>query len=55
MNTLYVTSVKDLDFTPSNECIEIGFYTIEEARNLETYPNVQEFLKLYNPRNHGNP
>lgn len=54
VNALYVTSVKDLNFIPSDECIEIGFYDIEEAKSLETYPNVQEFLSLYNPNNHGN-
>ena len=53
-NVFYETKVKNLDFTPSSECIEIGFYDIEEAKSLETYSNVQEFLKLYNPDNHGN-
>jgi hypothetical protein len=37
--------VKDFDFTPSDECTEIGFFTLEEAKKLETYPNIQEFLE----------
>lgn len=45
-NIFYETKVKNLNFTPSNECIEIGFYDIEEVRNLETYPNVQEFIRI---------
>ena len=51
-NVLYGTKLKDFDFTPSEECREIWFFTLEEAKKLETYPNIQEFLKLYNPKNH---
>lgn len=51
-NVLFETTLKNLDFTPSEECVEIWFFTLEEARKLETYPNIQEFLKLYNPTNH---
>lgn len=53
-NIFYKTTVENLIFTPSNECVEIGFFTIETARHQDTYPNVQEFLKYYNPNNHGN-
>ena len=53
-NIFYETKVRNLDFTQSNECVEIGFYTAEEARKLDIYPNVKEFLNHYNPNNHGN-
>jgi 8-oxo-dGTP diphosphatase len=51
-NALYKTKVKNYDFTPSEECIELGFFTLEEAKQLDTYPNIQEFLKHYNSENH---
>jgi 8-oxo-dGTP diphosphatase len=51
-NALYETKVKDYNFKPSEECIEIWFFTIEEASKLKTFPNIQEFLKHYNPKNH---
>ena len=51
-NVLYETIVEDYDFIPSDECVEIGFFTLEEAKKLETFPNIQEFLKHYNPANH---
>ena len=49
---LYEANVKSLEFIPSEECTEIWFFTIEEAKRLKTYPNIQEFLKHYNPKNH---
>ena len=51
-NVLYETTLKDLNFTPSDECIEIGFFTLAEAKALETFPNIQSFLKVYNPTHH---
>lgn len=53
-NVLYEVEVENYDFVPSEECRAIWFFTLEEARNLQTYPNIQEFLKHYNPRIHGN-
>ena len=46
-NVLYETTVKNLDFTPSEECVEIKFFSKEDAR-LENnlYPNIQDFLKV---------
>lgn len=52
VNAIYETKVKNLDFTPSGECVEIGFFTLQEASTLNTYPNIQEFLKHYNPSLH---
>lgn len=52
VNALYETQVKNYDFAPSEECVEIWFFTLDEAKKLETYPNIQEFLKHYNPKNH---
>ncbi len=51
-NILYETKLQNFDFKPSKECIEIGFFTLEEAKKLETYPNIQVFLSQYNPANH---
>ncbi len=52
VNVLYETTLKDLNFTPSEECIELGFFTLDEAKTLQTFPNIQSFLKIYNPANH---
>jgi len=45
-NVLYEVKVKDLNFQPSDECVEIRFFTKEEAKKVELLPNVVEFLKV---------
>ena len=49
MNIIYHIQVEDLDFTPSDECIEIEFFTKEQAEQLDKYSNVTEFLTIYSP------
>lgn len=51
-NVLYETKVKDLNFTPSNECIGVKFFTKEEAIKENLNPIVQEFIKEFDPTNH---
>ncbi len=51
-NIIYITKVKDLDFTPSDECIEIRFFTKEDALKENLFSNVLDFVALYDPRNH---
>lgn len=46
-NVIYKTTVENLDFTPSDECQEIWFFTAQEALKLELFPNVVEFCKQY--------
>lgn len=37
---IYETEVENLDFTPSNECTEIWFFTATEAKSIDLYyPN----------------
>ncbi len=51
-NVFYEVTVKDLDFTPSEECVAIRFVTPEEVKSLETFPNVQELASMFDPQNH---
>lgn len=46
-NVVYKTTVEHLHFTPSDECVAIGFFSAEEASQLATFPNVQVFATLY--------
>ncbi len=46
-NVIYQIEVDHLNFTPSSECQAIEFFSIEEARKLDLYPNVEKFLTLY--------
>ena len=51
-DVIYETQVKNLDFTPSDECMEIRFFTQEEAAKVELYPTIKEFIKIFDPKNH---
>lgn len=51
-NVLYETKVKNLEFKPSNECVELRFFTKEEALKEKLFPNVVQFLSIYNRDNH---
>jgi len=51
-NVIYEVKLKDLKFTPSDECQELRFFNVEEAKMEELFPNVVEFLKVFNPTLH---
>lgn len=51
-DVIYETRVKNLNFTPSDECTEIRFFSKEEAAQVELYPTIKEFIKIFDPRNH---
>ncbi|KKQ80822.1 MAG: Protein containing NUDIX hydrolase, core-like protein [Parcubacteria group bacterium GW2011_GWC2_38_7] len=51
-NLIYEIKVKNLNFTPSDECVQLKFFTKEEALKEKLYNNVSEFIKLFDPDNH---
>jgi len=51
-NVLFETKLKDLNFTPSEECIEMRFFSKEEAAKEKIFSNVKTFIKLFDPKNH---
>ena len=46
-NIIHETKLKDLDFTPSDECVELRFVSVEEAGELELFDNVKVFLEMF--------
>ena len=51
-NAVYKVTFKNLDFTPSDECQELRFFSVEEARQLKVYPTISRLLEVYNPELH---
>jgi 8-oxo-dGTP pyrophosphatase MutT (NUDIX family) len=45
-NIIYVVTLQDLDFTPSDECQEMRYFTVEEMASIEKFPNVQALYEL---------
>lgn len=46
-NVIYEVKLKDLNFTPSDECVELRYFTPEEALKEDLSPNVREFVKRF--------
>ena len=51
-NVIYEVTLKDLDFTPSDECVELGFFSAEEVLALPAFPNIKELSAVFNPELH---
>jgi 8-oxo-dGTP diphosphatase len=52
INLLFEVKVKNLNFTPSEECREIKFVDGENLKSLNTFRTVQELGKLFDPNKH---
>lgn len=51
-NIIYEIQLKDLNFTPSEECQELRHFNVEEASKLDLFPNIKEFIKVFDPKLH---
>lgn len=45
-NVVYEIKLKDLNFTPSEECQELKFFNAEEMKKLERFPNIDKLIEL---------
>jgi 8-oxo-dGTP diphosphatase len=51
-NVIYEVKLKDLKFTASDECVELRFFSVEEARKEDLFPQVAKFIEVFNPELH---
>ncbi len=51
-NVLYEATLASLDFTPSDECVEVRFVSAEEAKALDLFGNLRIFCDLFDPAQH---
>lgn len=49
-NIIYEIRLKDLDFIPSDECLELKFFTLEDMEKVDLFPNVQKLLTILKER-----
>ncbi|MCB9811202.1 MAG: NUDIX hydrolase [Candidatus Nomurabacteria bacterium] len=52
VNVLYEAKFNSLDFTPSDECVEIRFVSKEDITNLKVFPSVTKLADMFKPENH---
>lgn len=51
-NVIYEVKLKDLNFTPSDECMELRFFNKDEAMKEDLFPQVEKFIEVFNPELH---
>lgn len=51
-NVLYETKLASLDFTPSDECVEIRFIAPSDIESLDALENVRILAQQFDVRNH---
>lgn len=51
-NVLYEVGLANLHYTQSDECRDLQYFTIKEARALQLPPNVTAFLDVFDPNLH---
>ncbi|HSX00553.1 MAG TPA: NUDIX hydrolase [Patescibacteria group bacterium] len=44
-NVVYQVELENLNFTPSDECQDLRFFSAEEIRNLQLPPNMQKLMQ----------
>ena len=50
-NIIYEVTLKNLDFTNSNECVELRYFSLDELREVSLYPNVTKLVDYLNITN----
>jgi 8-oxo-dGTP diphosphatase len=45
-NIIYEIKLKNLEFTPSDECQELRFFNVDEMKAVKLFPNVKKLLEL---------
>jgi len=52
VNVLYETKLANLDFTPTDECVEIKFVDMADIKDMPVFSNVRELAKQFDPKRH---
>ena len=52
VNLVFEIKVKDLNFTPSDECKEMRFVSPEEVASLNAFRTVKELAELFDSKKH---
>lgn len=52
VNVLYETELENLNFTPSNECVNVKFVNKEDVKEMNVFPTVRQLADMFDPKNH---
>jgi len=51
-NVLYETELENLNFTASDECVNIKFVDSTDIENMNVFPSVKRLAEMFRPDNH---
>jgi 8-oxo-dGTP diphosphatase len=51
-HVIYEIKLDSLEFIPSEECQELRYFSVEEAKKVEIFPTIVKLLEVYNPELH---
>lgn len=52
VNVLYETTLENLAFTPSDECVRIKFVDKNDIQDMNVFPSVQKLAAMFKPEHH---
>lgn len=53
VNVVYETTVQDLNFTPSDECVEIRFVDKDDLEeDMDLFPTIPKLAGVFSPKRH---
>lgn len=52
VNVVYEAKVENLDFTPSDECVNIKFVNKEDIQDTNVFPTIKQLAEMFDPQNH---
>lgn len=52
VNVVYEITLKNLDFIPSDECVNIKFVNKQDIKDMKVFPTIKQLADMFNPENH---
>ena len=52
VNVLYETELENLDFTSSDECVNIKFVNKDDIQSMKVFSNMNQLAEMFDPANH---
>lgn len=52
VNVVYETELENLDFIPSDECVNIKFVNHEDIKDMNVFPTIKKLAMMFKSENH---
>ncbi len=52
VNILYEAEVEHLNFTPSDECVNLAFVSKDDIQEMKVFPTIKKLAEMFDPARH---